>query len=204
MKPICFLTFLILAISNYSYSAAFFFQPLFYHDTPLSLSPREPSKSIAGKGVKSVKQLTAFFLQKNPNCDKTRIQRLAQLYITEARIEGINSDVAFVQMCLETGFLTFRGLTKPEMHNYCGLGSIDAHRPGEWFPDEQMGVRAHIQHLQAYGTTDRLKQELVDPRYHYVNPRGQVFNIYQLGGTWTADKEYGFKLARLLYDLAQV
>jgi hypothetical protein len=162
----------------------------------------EPSRSIEGRGIKSVAQLTAFFLQKNPHYNKMEIHRLAEFYVREAAIEGINSDVAFVQMCLETGFLTFRGLVKPEMHNYCGLGAIDTSRPGEWFPDELTGVRAHIQHLHAYGTTRLLRQQVVDPRYHYVS-RGKASEIYQLAGTWAADREYGNKLERLLSGLAR-
>jgi hypothetical protein len=89
------------------------------------------------------------------------------------------------------------------MHNYCGLGAIDTSRPGEWFPNEQMGVRAHIQHLHAYGTTGLLRQQVVDPRYRFVNPRGKAYEIYQLTGTWAADREYGAKLDSLLSGLAQ-
>lgn len=164
--------------------------------------PQKLSKSIVGRGTKNADQLTAFFLFNNSNSDRSSILRLARLYIAEAGIEGINSDVAFVQMCLETGFLTFTGLVSPEMHNYCGLGAIDAAHPGEWFPNEQTGVRAHIQHLHAYGTTGQLQQVLVDTRYEFVHPRGKAPEIFQLAGTWAADTNYGDKLDRLLSLLA--
>ena len=36
--------------------------------------------------------------------------------------KGSNSDVAFAQMCLETGFLRFGGLVTMDMNNFCGLG----------------------------------------------------------------------------------
>ena len=99
---------------------------------------------------------------------------------------------------LETGFLRFGGLVLPEMNNFCGLGAVSADQPGLWFPDERTGVRAHIQHLKAYGSSDDLVCELVDPRFHYVNPRGRASDIYGLAGTWAADTQYGHKLADLL------
>jgi len=159
------------------------------------------SRNIADDGIKSVEQLVDFFIFKNPNSDKKRIERLATLYVKEASFEGINSDIAFIQMCLETGFLKFGGLVTADMHNYCGLGAIDKNNPGEIFPNEQMGVRAHIQHLHAYGSTATLKNELVDRRYKYVQPRGKAPSIFELAGTWAADKLYGEKLETLLCQL---
>lgn len=164
--------------------------------TSTAISPR-----IAAEGIKSERQLVDFFMNRNPQGDKAKVVRLAQYYVQEARKEGINSDAAFVQMCLETGFLRFGGLVLPEMNNFCGLGAIDENHPGEWFPSEQIGVRAHIQHLHAYGTTEQLKGELVDNRYKYVNPRGKAPDIFGLSGTWAADKAYGQKLMSLLKDL---
>ncbi|HIW35861.1 MAG TPA: glucosaminidase domain-containing protein [Candidatus Treponema faecavium] len=163
----------------------------------------EPSRNIAASGTKTAEQLTAFFLAHAPNADSGTVYQLASYYIEESQIEGINSDAAFVQMCLETGFLSFGGLVTPDMHNYCGLGAIDASRPGERFPTMQTGVRAHIQHLQAYATQTPLKQAVVDPRYKYVQPRGKAPTIYALSGTWAADREYGQKLDRLLTELAR-
>ena len=88
------------------------------------------SREITGTPVLSEQQLTQYFMFKNPSADKKQVQRLARLYIQEGAYEGINSDVAFAQMCLETGYLTFGNLVVPEMHNYCGLGAIDAAHPG--------------------------------------------------------------------------
>lgn len=156
------------------------------------------SPVIAEAGVKSASQLVDFFMSRNPQGDREQVARLAQYYVAEAAAEGINSDVAFVQMCLETGFLRFGGLVTPEMNNFCGLGAIDETKRGEWFPTEQIGVRAHIQHLHAYGTTGKLKGELVDNRYKYVNPRGKSPDVFGLAGTWAADKAYGQKLWTLL------
>ena len=106
-------------------------------------------------------------------------------------------------MCLETGWLSFGGLVKPEMHNYCGLGAISAEQPGVRFETEQLGVRAHIQHLHAYATTEDvpLKNALIDPRYKWVLPRGKAPTVRELAGTWAADPEYGRKLDGLLSRL---
>lgn len=162
----------------------------------------EPSRNIAANGIKSPEQLTAFFIAHAPEANQRQVYELADYYVQESRIEGINSDVAFAQMCLETGFLSFGGLVTPDMHNYCGLGAIDANRPGERFPTVQIGVRAHIQHLQAYATQLPLRQQVVDPRYKYVSPRGKAPTVFGLAGTWAADTAYGQKLDRLLSELA--
>ena len=161
-----------------------------------------PSIYIDAKGTKTSQQLFNFFISKNPNANYEKVMRLAEYYVSECKIEGINSDVAFVQMCLETGFLRFGGLVTESMNNFCGLGSIDKNNPGNKFETELLGVRAHVQHLHAYGTTRQLKQKLVDPRYKYVNPRGKAPTIQELAGTWATDKEYGAKLQSLLLQLS--
>ena len=160
-------------------------------------------RTLAEEGVKSARQLVNFFMANNPDADKKQVTRLAKYYISEARTEGINSDCAWVQMCLETGWLKFTGLVRPEMHNYCGLGAISAQQPGVSFETEQLGVRAHIQHLHAYATPEGvpLVNELVDPRYKGVLPRGKAPTVRELSGTWAADPDYGRKLEGLLARL---
>lgn len=162
-----------------------------------------PSITIASSGTKNVAQLTAFFFDNNPNADEEKVRRLAYYYIDEGYKEGINSDIAFTQMCLETGFLRFGGLVQESMNNFCGLGAMDSEHTGEVFETEEMGVRAHIQHLHAYGTTGELTQPLIDKRYRYVNPRGKAPTVYELAGTWASDKQYGEKLFALLSRLSE-
>ena len=183
-----------------------FSKPLLLLSSCISLRHREPiSRTLYDTGIKNEKQLTKFFMDSNPNADKSQVQRLANYYVQEGAAEGINSDCAFVQMCLETGFLKFGNLVTPEMHNYCGLGSMDADHPGEVFATEQLGVRAHIQHLHAYATTEAitLNNECIDRRYKYVKPRGKAPTIYLLAGSWAMDKSYGNKLDALLIRLEQ-
>lgn len=159
------------------------------------------SWSIMGGGSMTADRLVSFLLESNPDADSGRVALLASLYIEEAAIEGVNSDVAFVQMCHETGFLRFGGLVTEEMNNFCGLGSTGPANPGLWFPDERTGVRAHIQHLKAYGSTEPLEGEQVDPRFGLVSPRGKAPDIFGLAGTWAADRQYGQRLADLLERL---
>ena len=161
------------------------------------------SRNIADEGIKDSGQLYAFFLEANPYADKAQVSRLCRFYVEEARAEGINSDCAFVQMCLETGFLQFGNLVTPEMHNYCGLGATGGANRGVSFDTERLGVRAHVQHLHAYATTEdkKLKRELIDPRYGFVIPRGKSPTIAGLSGTWAADPDYAIKLEQLLVRL---
>lgn len=161
------------------------------------------SRELLGTGIKSPSELTAFFLSHKNDADKEKVARLADYYVREAAVEGINSDVAFVQMCLETGFLGYGNLVLPEMNNFCGLGAMDAEHPGEYFESEEIGVRAHIQHLQAYATTAdvALKQDLVDPRYSWVHKAKLAHSVHDLAKNWATDPDYGVKLDNLLKEL---
>ena len=164
---------------------------------------QECSRVIDDAGIKTEEQLVAFFLSHSPDSDAEKVSRLASYYIMECKFEGINSDAAFVQMCLETGFLHYGNLVTPEMNNFCGLGAIDENQRGLSFETEQLGVKAHVQHLHAYGTSRELNGECIDPRYKYVRPRGKAPTIFELSGTWAADKEYGAKLDRYLAELSE-
>jgi hypothetical protein len=101
-------------------------------------------------------------------------------------------------MVLETGWLRFTGLVRPEMNNFCGMGATGGTRTGHTFTSEQEGVRAHIQHLKAYATTDTLKNTIIDPRYALVEPKGKAPTITQLAGAWATDTEYAIKIKSVL------
>ncbi len=165
--------------------------------------PKEPvqlSRRLLDKGQLTADQLADFFTTENPEKTWQEIYDFAALYIEEAADEGINSDIVWAQMCLETGFLRFGGLVQPEWHNYCGLGAISAEQPGCIFETEQMGVRAHIQHIQAYATTEEvtLNNELIDPRYSWVHKTKFAETIEELAASWAADPKYAQKIDNLL------
>jgi hypothetical protein len=155
---------------------------------------------IIGQGRISLQGMSSFLLGANPEADPDYVEALVSYYIAEADMEGINHDIAFAQMCLETSFLRFGGLVTPDMNNFCGLGSIGPGNAGENFPTPQIGVRAHIQHLKAYATGEPLKQELVDPRYRWVR-YGSAPTIHGLSGSWAADKQYAGKIENILTRL---
>jgi hypothetical protein len=155
---------------------------------------------IMGKGRVDEEKLALFLVRNSPFAQVDFARIMAGLYIEEAAHEGIDHDVAFAQMCLETGFLTFGGLVQPEWNNFCGLGALGPEQPGLVFPDPRTGVRAHIQHLKAYATSEPLNLTLVDPRYRYVRT-GSSPTIDGLAGTWAADKLYPEKIYGILQRL---
>ncbi|MDR2802770.1 MAG: glucosaminidase domain-containing protein [Treponema sp.] len=155
---------------------------------------------ILGRGAVDSEKLAKFLLAANPEIDEPFAHNFARLYVEEAAVEGVNHDIAFSQMCLETGFLSFNGLVKPEMNNFGGLGAIGPGQEGESFPSPQIGVRAQIQHLKAYATEEPPRQAIVDPRYRWVR-YGSAPTIFKLSGSWAADVEYGEKIKRVLDNL---
>jgi hypothetical protein len=161
-------------------------------------------ENIMGAGLVKQEDLALFLCENNAGVKPDYAKELAGYYIREAVAEGVNHDVAFAQMCLETGYLRFGNLVTPDMNNFCGLGAIDDTHPGERFPDSKTGVRAHIQHLKGYATKEPLKQELVDPRYRWVK-KGSAPTIRSLTGKWAMDPNYDAKIGGILvrlYDFA--
>ena len=192
--------------------------PMIRETPPVETAPAAPAaipvrpvrppvpELIMGKGLIFPENMAVFLTNANPDVGREFADNLAFLYKEEAAIEGVNHDVAFAQMCLETGFLRFGGLVTPDMNNFCGLGAIGPGQNGERFPDVRTGVRAHIQHLKVYATETPLKQELVDPRYRYVRP-GSSPAIKGLVGTWAVDVNYAEKISSImerLYNFAFV
>jgi hypothetical protein len=160
----------------------------------------QPPDSIMGKGRVGSEDLALFLQKSNPQINSDFVRLLSVIYVEEAAYEGVNHDIAFAQMCLETGFLNYGGLVKPEWNNFCGLGAIGPQQPGLIFPDPRTGVRAHIQHLKAYATEEALNGELVDPRYRFVR-KGSSPTIGGLSGTWATDKQYSEKISAILQRL---
>ena len=155
---------------------------------------------ILGTGLTVSENLVSFLLYSNPEVETSFAKDLAAIYIEEAAIEGVNHDIPFAQMCLETGFLRYGNLVTPDMNNFCGLGALGPEQPGERFPNPRTGVRAQIQHLKGYATDAPLKQELREPRYHWVR-YGSAPTIKGLAGTWAADPDYTEKISRILERL---
>ena len=160
---------------------------------------------IMSSGVTTEANLN-LFLKNNNAAALAQFPDLAKLYREEGKVEGVNYDIAFSQMCLETDFLRFGGVIKPSQNNFAGLGDVAGSAAGASFPSAQIGVRAHIQLLKAYASTAPLTLESVNPRFNFVT-RGVAPLVDQLSGRWAADLQYGAKITailRRLYELALV
>ncbi len=158
---------------------------------------------IMNLGHTTATHLHEFLGVNNPDALE-KFPNLAEIYIEEAKAEGVNHDLAFAQMCLETRFLTFGGAILPEFNNFASLGD----RQTEWanFPNLRLGIRAHIQQLKAYASNELLVQECVAPRFELVK-RGIAPTMRQLNGRWSADGQYTIKIAavlRRLYETAGI
>lgn len=156
---------------------------------------------IMGVGQTTAAQLDEFLTTNNLDV-ADNFPNLAEIYVEEAKAEGVNHDLAFSQMCLETRFLTFGGAILPDFNNFASLGD----RQTEWatFGNPRLGVRAHIQQLKAYANNDLLVQECVAPRFELVK-RGIAPTLRQLTGRWSADGLYAIKVSsvlRRLYETA--
>jgi hypothetical protein len=157
----------------------------------------EHSKDIMTKGLLPKNRLVSFLWLNNQRLSLEEVEQIVTLYIKESAIEGVNHDIAFIQMCLETGYLKFGGDVSRHQNNFCGLGAIGGGVPGLTFSTVEEGIRAHIQHLKAYASHDSLKTELVDARFGVVK-RGSAQNIHDLTGRWAVDPNYGKKIDKLL------
>jgi N-acetylmuramoyl-L-alanine amidase len=156
---------------------------------------------IMGIGSTADTQLKLFLGGLNASAVNT-YGDLPTLYREEAAIEGVNHDIAFCQMLVETNSLNFGGSLNPAYNNFGGIGSPTGGPEGASFPNARVGVRAQIQHLKAYASLDPLVQRQVDPRFGFV-VRGVAPLVDQLSGRWSADPDYGRKIMaflRRLYD----
>jgi len=156
---------------------------------------------IMGDGITSEVQLLRLLqLNKAP---LNIYGDLPTIYREESAIEGVNYDIAFCQMCLETGFLQFDGDVRPEQNNFGGIGAIGNGIRGDSFSDRRIGIRAQVQHLKAYATTKPLVQPLVDPRFSLIK-RGTAPLLGQLSGKWAEDPNYDKKILAILRRLYQL
>ena len=120
-----------------------------------------------------------------------RAKRLAPMYIKFGRLFKIRADIAFAQMCHETGLLRFTGIARPDWNNFCGLGITG---PGavQKFKTEDLGVVAHYAHLAWYVYPDHINSMCsreFDPRHfetegkHHPKFNGNI-SIQRLAGSW--------------------
>ena len=160
--------------------------------------------AIMGKAKATADQMKAYLKKKNPSVPQSVLDMIP-LYISEGEAEGVRGDIAFAQSCLETGNFTFSGSAVTlSQNNFCGLGVTQRGKTGLSFETTQLGIRAQIQHLKAYASTDKLRNERIDPRFRYVT-RGSAPYVEWLGQKenpqgkgWAAGEKYGEKILSIL------
>ena len=168
--------------------------------------PEETSgyTKIVGDSVATAEQMIARLKKVSPNAPKSVIDMIPY-YISEGKAEGIRGDIAFAQSCIETGNFLFPNCNVTlDQNNFCGMGVVADDSKGNSFETPQIGIRAQIQHLKAYASTENLVNECVDPRFKYV-ARGSAEYVEWLGiqenpngKGWASAKGYGSKILRVL------
>jgi hypothetical protein len=138
---------------------------------------------------------------------RSTIDEIIGQYIDEAKLLGINHDIAIAQMCHATEFL---GNDLGKVMNYANFNRVGAVWQGRsWngtFPNSRTGVRAHIQHLRGYASTVPFNGD-VDPRFHKLEGlRGKGDTLHRLCGLWVGHtperaRAYENNLIRILEDL---
>lgn len=175
---------------------------------PVSRTP------IMGVSQASVEQMAAYY-RKNvgestypasvyTNYGAPTLQDFCTIVLEEAKAEGVRAEVVFAQAMKETGWLRFGGAVKVEQCNFCGLGAVNS-APGNAasFRDVRTGIRAQVQHLKAYASTDPLVQACVDPRFDLVK-RGCAPLLEDLNGKWAVPGDgYGESIAKMIDTMLQ-
>jgi hypothetical protein len=147
---------------------------------------------ILGKSECTAEQLNAYAKKNNPNAPE-----YGAIFIEEGAVEGVRSDLAFCQSCHETGFFKFGGDVSASQNNFAGIGATGGGAKGASFTTAREGIRAQIQHLKAYASTELLKQSCVDPRFSLVT-RGIAPNWEDLNGRWAVPGiGYGENIVKL-------
>lgn len=150
--------------------------------------------NIMGESELNASELLAFFnsLKVTPKIS-IPIKKFIEIYLNEGEVEGVRGDVAFIQAIHETGKFQFGGDVVPEQNNFAGIGTVGGGVKGHYFDSPQDGIRAQIQHLKAYASTEPLRNRNIDPRFNLV-ARGSAKTVRALAGKWATDKNYGNKL----------
>lgn len=161
-------------------------------------------QKIMGKAKATAEQMQAYIKKVNPAVSKSVIDMI-KYYISEGEAEGVRGDIAFAQSCLETGNFTFSGSAVTlDQNNFAGIGVTQNGMKGNSWATPRLGIRAQIQHLKAYASTERLFRKCVDPRFTYV-VRGCAEFVEWLGIQenphrygWAAGSGYGTKIINIL------
>ncbi len=139
----------------------------------------------------------------------TDLAQLAQMYYDVAVAEGVRPEVAWAQMCLETGFLQFGRDVKIGQFNFAGLGTTGGGVAGFDFAatygDNAEGIRhgviGHVQHLKLYASKAEpvftVDGKPIDPRWDAAisaGRRGSAPFVENLENNWAMSPGYSKSL----------
>ena len=162
--------------------------------------------TIMGRAQLTQDQAFNYFRTRNTEKSDQAVKNFISIVWEEANLEGIKPDVVFIQIMKETNFLKFTGDVKESQNNFAGIGATGGGVAGASFKDVRTGVRAVVQHLKAYCSTEALKSSCVDPRFTYVK-RGISPYVEWLGigenpnypdKGWAADNNYGKSIVEMM------
>jgi len=130
-----------------------------------------PNRDILGSSSINKNSVISYVRFRNPSVNLWELDQLYNYYETEARIEGVNLDIAIAQMLRTTNFLSNNRITT---HNYAGLEPVG--RFNGSFLTPRAGVRAHIHHLKGYASRHLVNQN-ESPRRFVLEQNGYLGNI---------------------------
>ena len=133
------------------------------------------------------------------------IEDFCKILVNEAKAEGVDPGVVFVQAMTETAWLRFGGDVKAEQCNFAGIGATGGGVKGATFSSVTEGLRAQVQHLRLYAdatctSAAKLSNTLVDPRF-FTSLAGVSPYVEGLGSRWASGSSYGWGLAAMLDEL---
>ncbi|MBM3706876.1 MAG: PKD domain-containing protein [Actinobacteria bacterium] len=167
------------------------------------------SNSTNVTGYISITEEALLKIFKDRNSTKLeRAARLAPLYIKYAKLFNFRADIAWAQMCHETGFLEFTGDVKPQQNNFVGLGATGGGVPGHSFATEELGVIAHFAHLAWYYFPEDVNEycnKTYDPRHFgdgHINYTGNT-TLGFLNGRWAPGATYTDKIILFANQIIQ-
>ena len=165
---------------------------------PVNTSPITNITGVVGYREVTVDQLVKIF--ENRNSTKVEwARRIAPLYIEYGKLFNMRPDIAWAQMCHETGFLEYTGDVSPDQKNFVGMGATGGGVPGNSFATEELGIIAHYAHLAWYYYPDHVNiycSTVYDPRhfgsYHYKYTGDTTLGF--LNGKWAPGSTYTNKI----------
>ena len=144
----------------------------------------DPKMSLTGKAIATAEQMELEIRR----VVEDRVGYFANLYLQEGEMEGVRGDLAFAQSAVLTLFFLFKEPNYSAGKFNFGMLHGKNNTPKDVsFPDERIGIRAHIQHFKAGANKEPLNNPLVDPYFNDV-VRGSKPTLESLSTASLADR----------------